>query len=29
MPGFTGYIIKYSIPILIPLFVLIWLLFFL
>jgi Na+/H+ antiporter NhaD/arsenite permease-like protein len=28
MPSFFGYIIRYSIPILIPLFVLVWLVFF-
>ncbi|MEX2090383.1 MAG: sodium:proton antiporter, partial [Bacteroidota bacterium] len=28
MPSFFGYIFKYSIPILIPLFIVVWLLFF-
>ena len=28
MPSFFGYIIRFSIPILIPLFVIVWLLFF-
>ena len=27
MPGFAGYVVKYAIPVLLPIFVLVWLLF--